>query len=140
MGAGESCWQDPLMASTRTRPAILDRIRPPVDAPQAAAEVAAPEARPTPQRPAPGWMVWMCLGIVYVVWGSTYLGIRVADETMPPLVTSGVRFMVAGAIVYAALLTRRGGRAELRVTRAQLVSCLVIVGLPVTGVHGLAMV
>src|SRR5438270_9784520 len=139
MGAGESCWQDPLMASTRTRPAILDRIRPPVDAPGAAAEAAAQEAHPTPQRPAPGWMVWMCLGIVYVVWGSTYLAIRVTDETMPPLLTSGVRFLIAGAIVYAALLVRLGP-AALRVTREQVIWCAVIGGLLVTGGNGLVMV
>jgi drug/metabolite transporter (DMT)-like permease len=81
----------------------------------------------------------MCLGIVYVVWGSTYLAIRVVDETMPPLLTSAVRFAVAGAIVYAVLLVR-GGRAAVRVTRAQLASCAVIGGLLVTGGNGLVMV
>ena len=45
------------------------------------------------------------LAIVYVVWGSTYLGIAVAIESMPPLLHAGVRFLVAGAILY--WLTRR---------------------------------
>ncbi|MEA2397409.1 MAG: hypothetical protein QOK25_965 [Thermoleophilaceae bacterium] len=81
----------------------------------------------------------MCLGIVYVVWGSTYLAIRVVDETMPPLLTSAVRFAVAGAIVYAVLLVR-GGWAAVRVTRPQLASCAVIGGLLVTGGNGLVMV
>jgi drug/metabolite transporter (DMT)-like permease len=83
-------------------------------------------------------MVWMCLGIVYVVWGSTYLAIRVADETMPPLLTSGVRFLTAGAIVYLVLLVR-GGRERLAVTREQLVSCAIIGSLLVAGGNGFVM-
>jgi hypothetical protein len=127
------------MASTRTRPAILDRIRPPVDAPDAAGKAAVAEAPAAPARSAPGWMVWMCLGIVYVVWGSTYLGIRVADETMPPLLTSGVRFLIAGAIVYAVLAVRKGS-AAMRITRPQLVSCALIGTLLVAGGNGFVMV
>jgi drug/metabolite transporter (DMT)-like permease len=79
------------------------------------------------------------LFIVYVVWGSTYLAIRVADETMPPLLTSGVRFAVAGAIVYL-VVALRGGRDRLRVTRAQVVSCAIIGALLVAGGNGLVMV
>ncbi|HVU28214.1 MAG TPA: EamA family transporter [Verrucomicrobiae bacterium] len=37
---------------------------------------------------------------VYVVWGSTYLAIRVAVETMPPFLLAGVRFLVAGAAMF----------------------------------------
>jgi drug/metabolite transporter (DMT)-like permease len=84
-------------------------------------------------------MVWTCLGIVYVVWGSTYLAIRVADETMPPLLTSGVRFLIAGAIVYSVLLVRRGAR-QLRVTREQVASCALIGSLLVAGGNGFVMV
>jgi drug/metabolite transporter (DMT)-like permease len=39
--------------------------------------------------------------VVYVVWGSTYLAIRFALETLPGFAMAGVRFLVAGAIVYA---------------------------------------
>jgi drug/metabolite transporter (DMT)-like permease len=46
------------------------------------------------------------LGIVYVVWGSTYLGIALAIETMPPLLMSAARFLLAGALLYA--LASRG--------------------------------
>jgi drug/metabolite transporter (DMT)-like permease len=45
--------------------------------------------------------VAVALAIVYVVWGSTYLGIRVTDRTMPPLLMSAVRFAVAGLALYA---------------------------------------
>jgi len=40
------------------------------------------------------------LAIVYVVWGATYLGIRVAIETMPPLLMAGSRFALAGIILF----------------------------------------
>src|SRR5437899_514082 len=38
---------------------------------------------------------------VYVVWGSTYLAIRIAIQTLPPLLMAGTRFLTAGAILYA---------------------------------------
>src|SRR5919199_1623534 len=88
---------------------------------------------------APGWMVWMCLAIVYVVWGSTYLAIRVADETMPPLLTSGVRFGVAGVLMWTVLRVRRG-RDHMRVTREQVLSCAIVGALLVAGGNGLVMV
>ena len=46
--------------------------------------------------PAAAWKVWTALWIVYIVWGSTYLAIRVMVETMPALLSSGVRFTLAG--------------------------------------------
>src|SRR5439155_17976598 len=38
---------------------------------------------------------------IYLVWGSTYLAIRVTDRTMPPLLMSSARFLVAGVALYA---------------------------------------
>ena len=38
---------------------------------------------------------------IYVVWGSTYLAIKLAVETIPPLATAGVRHLVAGLILFA---------------------------------------
>ena len=38
---------------------------------------------------------------IYVIWGSTYLAIRYAVETIPPLVTAGIRHSVAGIIMFA---------------------------------------
>lgn len=38
---------------------------------------------------------------VYVIWGSTYLGIRLAVESMPPLLMAGGRFLLAGSLLYA---------------------------------------
>ena len=51
---------------------------------------------------APTPLVALALATVYLVWGSTYLGIRVAVETMPPLLMAGSRFLIAGAVMYAA--------------------------------------
>ncbi len=48
---------------------------------------------------------------IYLIWGSTYLGIRIAVETMPPFLMAGVRFLVAGAIVAAFIGFTRGFRA-----------------------------
>jgi drug/metabolite transporter (DMT)-like permease len=62
--------------------------------------------------------VWAALGIVYVVWGSTYVGVRFAIETLPPLITGGLRFLVAGVLM-AALVAFLRGRSALRVTPAQ---------------------
>ena len=48
----------------------------------------------------------IALGIVYVVWGSTYLAIAVADRTLPPLLMLAVRFGLAGVLLYGWSLWR----------------------------------
>lgn len=70
-------------------------------------------------------MIWIALGVVYVVWGSTYLGIRVVVRTMPPLGAMGLRFVVAGLIM-AGLVRLRLGPGALRVTAAQLRSAALV--------------
>src|SRR6266498_6156384 len=52
--------------------------------------------------------VVLALATVYLVWGSTYLAIRVTDRTMPPLLMSSARFFVAGTALY--LFASRGRR------------------------------
>ncbi|MEI6290557.1 MAG: EamA family transporter [Chloroflexota bacterium] len=44
--------------------------------------------------------IWIALLLVYFVWGSTYLGIRFAVETIPPFLHAGVRFLIAGTILF----------------------------------------
>jgi drug/metabolite transporter (DMT)-like permease len=56
----------------------------------------------------PGWPAWAALGVVYVVWGSTYLAIRFSVETMPPLLSAGARFLVSGALLSLAVLVFAG--------------------------------
>jgi len=58
----------------------------------------------------PEWQVLGALAIVYVVWGSTYLAIRVTVETLPPLLSAGIRFASAGAVLTAVLVARGGVR------------------------------
>jgi drug/metabolite transporter (DMT)-like permease len=67
---------------------------------------------------APAKHVWIALLTVWVVWGSTYFGIKVVVDTMPPLLAGGSRFLVAGSIL-ALALSLRG--TSLRVTRRELV-------------------
>lgn len=48
----------------------------------------------------PKSLVIAAFAAVYIIWGSTYLGIRIAIETMPPFLMAGIRFFVAGFILY----------------------------------------
>jgi len=75
---------------------------------------------------APVKHVWIALALVYVLWGSTYFGIKVAVETIPPLLAAGSRFLVA-ALVLAAILALRG--VSLRVSRAELLGTGIAGGL-----------
>ena len=45
--------------------------------------------------------VWIALLALYIVWGSTYLAIRFAVETIPPFMHASLRFLISGAILYA---------------------------------------
>ncbi len=47
------------------------------------------------------WQLATAMGAVYVIWGSTYLAIRIAIETLPPFLMAGTRFVVAGAALCA---------------------------------------
>src|SRR5450755_4518497 len=55
------------------------------------------------------WKVILAFGLVYVFWGSTYLGIGIAVEQIPPAVMCAVRFLIAGTVMlaYCALTGRR---------------------------------
>ncbi|MGC1184271.1 MAG: EamA family transporter [Candidatus Dormiibacterota bacterium] len=50
--------------------------------------------------PRPGARSWASLAAVYLLWGSTYAGIQVAIRYEPPLLMSGSRFVLAGALLY----------------------------------------
>ncbi len=67
--------------------------------------------------------VWTALLAVYVIWGSTYLGIYYAGKTIPPLFAASTRFIAAGALM-AAIVAFRGG--SLRVARRALLGCVLI--------------
>src|SRR3954471_4310073 len=79
------------------------------------------------------WLLPAALATIYVVWGSTYLAIRVMVETMPPLLAAGARFALAGAIFWVVLVAA-GGVRRVCVTRGQLAAAgLVGVLLPFGG-------
>jgi drug/metabolite transporter (DMT)-like permease len=71
-----------------------------------------------PDRHAPEWQIWAALVTVYVVWGSTYLAIRVMVGTMPPLLSAGARFIIAGLLLFG-YLGIRGGIGALRFSRGE---------------------
>ena len=59
--------------------------------------------------------LWTALWIVYLVWGSTYLGIKIAVRTLPPLLTAGTRFLAAaGILALIAVAARRSLRVAPR--------------------------
>jgi len=53
---------------------------------------------------------WIALGVVYLVWGSTYLAIRVGVEHLPPLLLAGIRYIVAGSLLYPIASRASAGR------------------------------
>ncbi|MCU1602929.1 MAG: rane protein [Frankiales bacterium] len=63
------------------------------------------------------WRTWTALGLVYVVWGSTYLAIAYVVESFPPLLAGFLRFATASLLLLAFLLVRR--RKALRATPRQ---------------------
>ena len=73
--------------------------------------------------------------IVYVVWGSTYLAQKVGLEGVPPLTLNAVRFLVAGALLFAYCLARRWARPTAAEWRAGAIQGLL---LPAAGTGGAA--
>lgn len=73
--------------------------------------------------------VAVALATVYVVWGSTYLAIRITDRTQPPLLMSSVRFLIAGAALYV-FAARQGPRPTWREWRSAAIvgGALLVVG------------
>jgi drug/metabolite transporter (DMT)-like permease len=75
--------------------------------------------------------IWVALWAVYILWGSTYLGIAIAGETIPPLLAASTRFVCAGLIM-AGVVVKRGG--SMRVPLRAFGSCA-LVGLLLPGAN-----
>jgi drug/metabolite transporter (DMT)-like permease len=75
--------------------------------------------------------VWSALSIVYVIWGSTYLAIRVMVEDVPPLLGAGLRFAIAGVAMLAFLAAR--GRSIRVAPRSLAAAALIGLLLPAGG-------
>lgn len=82
--------------------------------------------------------VWIALWSVYLIWGSTYLGIELAGETIPPLFAVAWRFVIAGPLMAAWVAWRRGP-GVLRVRPVELASS-VLIGALLPGANALLFV
>ena len=58
------------------------------------------EARP------PSWKILLAFAIIYFVWGSTFLAIRIGVHEVPPFLLAAMRFFTAGLVLYAWLRLR----------------------------------
>jgi drug/metabolite transporter (DMT)-like permease len=83
--------------------------------------------------------VLVALGTVYVVWGSTYLAIKVTVTSLPPFLAMGTRFLLAGTVLCVALLALRG-RTVFRMSGQQLVTAALCGLLLLVGGNGLVAV
>lgn len=70
-------------------------------------------------------LTWVALWTVYVIWGSTYFAIAYVIETMPPLLSMGVRFFLAGVLLTLFIIARYG-ISEMQIPKAQVRTCAVM--------------
>jgi drug/metabolite transporter (DMT)-like permease len=87
----------------------------------------------------PRWLGPLALATIYVVWGSTYLAIRVMVEDIPPLLAAGVRFVIAGALMYVWIAWRRPASSR-AMTGRQFLGAAVVGVLLMFGGNGLVTV
>ncbi len=80
--------------------------------------------------PASRWKVVVAFGLVYVFWGSTYLGIGIAVEQIPPGIVCAARFLIAGTamLAYCALTGRRICFSVRQLSRLAAVGILLLMG------------
>src|SRR2546422_1952993 len=81
--------------------------------------------------PAPTkFSIIVAFAALYLIWGSTYLGIRFAIETIPPLLMAGTRFLTAGGIMYAIAWSQGIGKSNWMKWRTSLIigACLLLGG------------
>lgn len=81
-------------------------------------------------QPPKRWMVILAFGLVYLFWGSTYLGIDIAVQTIPPALMCALRFSVAGVVmlVVCAATGRRILYSPKQIALASIVGLLLLMG------------
>lgn len=82
----------------------------------------------TPSRGPSAAALWANMAVIYVVWGSTYFGIAIAIESMPPFLMAAIRFGIAGLILLAIDLLRHPEARRIP-TRRQVLDSIVVGGL-----------
>ena len=87
-----------------------------------------PSSEQAPKRGPSSLALWANMAVIYVIWGSTYFGIAVAIQTIPPFLMASVRFVIAGAILLAFDLLRHP-EARRWPTRRQLIDSAIVGGL-----------
>lgn len=66
---------------------------------------------------------------IYIIWGSTYLAIRIGIETLPPLIMGSARYLTAGVILYSALKLRGAPQpTRLQWRSAAIIGALLLMG------------
>lgn len=83
---------------------------------------------------APLGLVLAAFGAIYIIWGSTYLGIRIAIESLPPFLMAGTRFILAGGLLYAWARLKSGSP---RPSRRDWLDAALVGGLLFLGGNGL---
>ncbi len=87
-----------------------------------------PSSEPARRRGPGGFALWANMAVVYLVWGSTYLGIALAIRTIPPFLMASIRFAIAGLILVAVDVLRHP-EARHWPTRRQVVDSAIVGGL-----------
>jgi drug/metabolite transporter (DMT)-like permease len=77
--------------------------------------------------------IWMALIALYIVWGSTYLAIRFAVETIPPFMSAGLRFLISGIILFV----WRRAAGDPMLTKGQWISTAIVGTALLLGGNGL---
>src|ERR1700756_3689486 len=87
-----------------------------------------------PTQRSSGVRLWSALGTVYLVWGPTYLAIAIAVETLPTLLSAGIRFLTAGLLICLWLIVRG---VSLRATSGEIAGSAIVGFFLLLGGNGL---
>src|ERR1700743_2835259 len=79
------------------------------------------------------WKTLVAFAIIYFVWGSTFLAIRIGVHEVPPFVLAAIRFLIAGSVLYGWMLSK----GERNPTGRQWLSIFLIALLIFVGDYGL---
>src|SRR4249919_2571725 len=97
--------------------------------------MSAPIEQPTARGSGSPAAIWTALSLVYVAWSTTFVAIRVVNETLPPLLGGGLRFLIAGGLLLPVAL-RFGDRRGDRPRAAHWRSATVVAALMMFGGNG----
>lgn len=77
----------------------------------------------------PRWLVIAAFAAIYIIWGSTYFGIAVAVQTIPPHIMAGIRFIISGAVLFVFMRLRGVPMPKLIHWRSALIVGILLLGL-----------